>query len=90
MRSEFQMSNMGDPQLSVGQKFPSIQVFRDVVRESNIKKWKDIKFKRNYLAKCIVVCRDPGCKYRFYGRKCRRMSNLKLDHFSQTYLYDET
>jgi hypothetical protein len=38
----------------------------------------DIKFKKNYLAKCIVVCRDQGCM----GVSVRMMNHLKLDNFN--------
>jgi hypothetical protein len=69
-RTEFQETDMMSPQLCNGLKFPSIKVFREAVRESNIKNGKDIMFKKNYLARCIVVCREPDCTYRVYGRKC--------------------
>jgi hypothetical protein len=42
---------------------------------------KDIKFKKNYLAKCIVVCRDPECKYRLYGRKCNEEESFEIRSF---------
>ncbi len=62
------MTDMGNNDFVVGQKFSSIQVFRDAVRESNVNIGKDVKFKKNYLTKCIVVCRDTNCKNRIYGR----------------------
>jgi len=67
-RSEFHMTDMGSLDFVVGKKFPSIKVFRDAVRESNVNIGKDVYFKKNYLAKYIVVCRDTNCKYRIYGR----------------------
>jgi len=78
--SEFQMTNMGNPGFVVGQKFPSIQIFRDVVRECNVNMGKDVKFKNNYLAKCIVVCRDTR-KYRIYGRKCKDEESFEVRLF---------
>jgi hypothetical protein len=49
-------------------KFSSIQLFREVVREYNVKRGKDIKFEKNKKAKCVAVCMDPSCDYRMYGR----------------------
>jgi hypothetical protein len=76
--SEFHPSDLHNPQLCVGQKFPSIKLFREAVRDNNLRKGKDVFFKKNYLARCIVVCRDPGCKYRVYGRKCRDEESFEI------------
>jgi hypothetical protein len=43
-RIEFQENDMLNPQFSNGQRFPSIQVFREAIRESNLKNGKDIRF----------------------------------------------
>jgi hypothetical protein len=79
--SEFQMADLGHPEFVVGQKFSSIKIFRTAVRECNLSMGKDIKFKKNYLAKCIVVCRDPKCKYRLYGRKCKEEESFEIRSF---------
>jgi hypothetical protein len=76
--SEFQTVDMGNTEFVVGQKFPSIQVFRNAVRETNVNIGKDVEFRRNYLAKCIVVCRDTRCKYRIYGRKCKDEESFEV------------
>jgi len=75
------MTDMGNSEFVVGQKFPSIQVFKDAVKESNVNIGKDVKFKKNYLTKCIVVCRDTHCKYRIYGRKCKDEKSFKVRLF---------
>jgi hypothetical protein len=80
-RSEFHLTDMGNPEFVVGQKFPSIQVFREAVRECNAKMGKDVKFKRNYIAKCVVVCRDERCKYMIYGRKCKDEESFEVRSF---------
>jgi hypothetical protein len=77
-RTEFQQIDMYNPQLSNGLTFPSIKVFREAIRENNLRNGKDIKFKKNYQAKCIVVCKDPGCRYRVYGRKCKDEESFEI------------
>lgn len=50
-------------------KFPSSKMFREVMREENVLKGKDIKFKKNDSDNAIVVCRDAlKYEYRVYGR----------------------
>jgi hypothetical protein len=75
------MTNMGNPNFVVGHKFPSIQVVRDAVRKSNVNMGKDVNFKKNYLTKCMVVCRDTSCKYRIYGRQCKDEDSFKVRSF---------
>jgi hypothetical protein len=50
-------------------KFPDIKMFREAVRVYNLKKGKDILFKKNETSRCVAVCRDNRCKYRVYGKK---------------------
>ena len=69
---------MSNPQLSNGHRFSSIKVFREAIRENNLKNVKDIRFKKNYLAKWIVVCRDLGCRYRVYSRKCKDQESFEI------------
>jgi hypothetical protein len=76
--SEFQTVDMGNIEFVVGQKFPSIQIFKNAVRETNVNMGKDVKFKRNYLVKFIVVCRDTRCKYRIYGCKCKDKESFEI------------
>jgi hypothetical protein len=52
---------MQNPQLSTRQKFPSIKFFREIIRENDLRKRNDIRFKTNYLVKCIMACRDHYC-----------------------------
>ncbi|XP_059435398.1 uncharacterized protein LOC132168430 [Corylus avellana] len=86
-RTEFQQTDRSNPQLSNEQLFPSIKVFREAIRENNLKKGKDIRFKKNYLAKCIVVCRDPGCRYRVYGRKCKDQESFEIRSIQDKHTY---
>jgi hypothetical protein len=79
--SEFHLTDMGNNDFVVGQKFSSIQVFRDAVRESNVNMEKDVKFKKNYLAKCVVVCKDTSCKYRIYGHQCKYEESFEVRSF---------
>lgn len=65
---DFHQSDMAAPVLSNLLKFPSVQTFRDVVREANLLRGKDVKFKKNCSDKCIVVCREERCDYRIYAR----------------------
>jgi hypothetical protein len=66
---EFHSVDMGDPVLELEMKFPDIRTFREAIRMFNLKRGKDITFKRNERQKCIVVCKEPNCNYRVYARK---------------------
>jgi hypothetical protein len=81
------MTDMGNNDFVVGQKFSSIQVFRDAVRESNVNMGKDVMFKGNYIAKCIVVCRDTSYKYRIYGRQCKDEESFEVRSFQPVHSY---
>ncbi|XP_059446531.1 uncharacterized protein LOC132178091 [Corylus avellana] len=50
-------------------KFPNIKTFREVVRVYNVKRGKDVKFKKNETMRCVAVWRDAKCNYRVYARK---------------------
>ncbi|XP_062170546.1 uncharacterized protein LOC133876254 [Alnus glutinosa] len=67
--SEFHAVDREDPSLEVKMRFPDIQTFREVVRVFNLKRGKDITFKKNERKKCIVVCKEPKCNYRVYARQ---------------------
>jgi hypothetical protein len=86
-RIEFQQTDMYNPQLSNGLTFPSIKIFREAIRENNLRNKKDIRFKKNYLAKCIVVCRDPGCRYQVYGRKCKDEESFEIRSIQAKHTY---
>jgi len=52
-------------------KFSNIQMFREAVKEFNLKRGKDITFfflKKNERIKCIAVYKDPKCGYRVYAK----------------------
>jgi hypothetical protein len=77
---------MSNPQLSNGQRFSSIKVFKKAIRENKFKNGNDIRFKKNYLAKCIVVCRDPGYRYRIYNRKCKDQESFEIRSIQDKYI----
>lgn len=52
-----------------------------MVRESNVNTRKDVNFKKNYIAKCIVECRDTSCKYRIFGRQCKDEKSFEVRSF---------
>lgn len=66
---DFHVVDLDDPDIKLKQKFPDIKMFREAVKMYNVRRGKDIRFKRNERRKCIVVCRDPNCHYRVYGRQ---------------------
>jgi hypothetical protein len=86
-RTKFQETDMLNPQLSNGQRFSLIKLFREAIRESNLKNGKDIRFKKNYLTRCVVVCRDPSCRYRVYGRKCEDQETFEIRSIQDKHTY---
>ncbi|XP_062147750.1 uncharacterized protein LOC133856711 [Alnus glutinosa] len=70
--SEFHAMDLVNPSLKLKMKFSSLQLFREVVKQYNAQRGKDIQFVKNERARCVAVCRDPSCDYRVY---CRQMSD---------------
>jgi hypothetical protein len=66
---EFYEIDIPNPTLKLKMKFFSIQLFREAIRECNVKRWRDIKFEKMKKAKCVAMCRDPSCDYKVYGRQ---------------------
>ncbi|XP_059450972.1 uncharacterized protein LOC132181751 [Corylus avellana] len=66
---DFHVVDLNDPTLKLKMRFPNIQQFREAVKEYNVKRGKDICFKKNERMKCIAVCRDDKCRYRVYARQ---------------------
>lgn len=61
-------------------------MFRDVVREKNILKGTDIRFKKNYSDKVIVICRDaPKCEHRVYRRWMKGKKTFQIKTFHGTH-----
>ncbi|XP_059434802.1 uncharacterized protein LOC132167790 [Corylus avellana] len=56
-----------NPELHLYMTFPDIQTFREAVKEYNLLRGKEIRFKKNERRKSIVVCRDDKCRYRVYA-----------------------
>jgi hypothetical protein len=74
---DFHVVDLQDPTIKLEMQFSNIKMFREVVRVYNLKKGKDILFKKNETTKCIVVCRDTRYKY----RGCMRERCLVKNHF---------
>ena len=68
---DFHVVDLQDPSITIGMKFPNIEMFREAIRVYNVKKGKNIKFKRRERMRCVCVYKDARCKYRVYGRKMR-------------------
>lgn len=66
---EFHAVDIVDPVLTLKMKFANIQLFREAVKQFNLRRGKDIQFKKNERRRCVVVCRDPKCQYRVYARQ---------------------
>jgi hypothetical protein len=66
---DFHAVGLQDPTIKLEMKFSNIKMFRKAIRVYNLKKGKDILFKKNKTARCVAVCRDTRCKYRVYRRK---------------------
>jgi hypothetical protein len=75
---DFTHLDLQDPSITIGMKFPNIEMFREAIRVYNVKKGKDIKFKRSERNRCVCVCRDARCKYRVYGRKIRDEESFQV------------
>jgi hypothetical protein len=75
---EFQEIDLGNPELKLKIKFSSIQLFREAVKQYNVRRGKDIKFVKNERAKCVAVCRDPSCQYRVYGKQMLTEASFEL------------
>jgi hypothetical protein len=75
---EFQEIDIGNPELKLKMKFSSIQLFREAVKQYNVRRGKDINFVKNERVKCVAVCRDPSCEYRVYGRQMATEASFEL------------
>jgi len=64
---DFHAMDLKDPVLDLRMKFPNIYMFREAVKEFNVRRGKNIRFLKNERRKCIVVCKDPKCYYRVYA-----------------------
>jgi hypothetical protein len=67
----FDLSDMNNPTLVIGNTFRNASDFRKAVRQYNILRGKDLRFKKNELKRIVVVCKDSNCKYRVYGRQLK-------------------
>jgi len=67
--SEFHAMDLVNPNLKLKMKFSSLQLFREAVKQYNVRRGKDIQFVKDERVRCIAVCRGPSCDYRVYGRQ---------------------
>jgi hypothetical protein len=72
---------MMSPQLCNGLKFPSIKVFREAVRESNIKNEKDIMFKKIIWRGALWYAGNPIVRIGFMAVNAMMKRLLRLDQF---------
>jgi hypothetical protein len=70
-RVPFDPTDMSNPTLVVGNTFRNADEFRKAVRQYNILRGKDLKFKKNERKRIVVVCKDERCRYRVYGRQLK-------------------
>jgi hypothetical protein len=74
----FDLSDMKNPTLVIGNTFRNASDFRKAVRQYNILRGKDLRFKKNELKRIVVVCKDSNCKYRVYGRQLKNEQTFLL------------
>jgi hypothetical protein len=75
---EFRKVDLVNPNLKLKMKFSSIQLFREAVKQYNVRRGNDIRFEKNERAKCVAVCRDPSCGYRVYGRQMATDASFEI------------
>lgn len=74
---EFHAVNLKDPILGLRMKYPNIQLFKEAIKVFKVKKGMCIRFLKNERRKCILVCKDPKCRYRVYSQKWSKMTYFK-------------
>jgi hypothetical protein len=75
---EFHQVDMANPVLKLKMTFPNIQTFREAVKEYNVQRGKEIRFKKNDRRRSIVVCKDVKCKYRVCGRQVSNEQTFQI------------
>jgi hypothetical protein len=70
-RVHFDPTDMSNPTLVVGNTFRNADEFRKAVRQYNILRGKDLKFKKNERKMIVVVCKDERCRYWVYERQLK-------------------
>jgi hypothetical protein len=74
----FDLSDMNNPTLVIGNTFRNASDFRKAVRQYNILRGKELRFKKNELKRIVVVCKDSNCKYRVYERQLKNAQTFLL------------
>jgi hypothetical protein len=69
---------MNNLTLVVGNTFHDAADFRKAMRQYNIIRGKDMKFKKNEKKRIVIVCKDARCKYRVYGRQLKNEMTFLL------------
>jgi hypothetical protein len=54
-RLEFHKVDLVNPNLKLKMKFSSLQLFREAVKQYNVKRGKDIQFVKNERARCVAI-----------------------------------
>ncbi|XP_062166992.1 uncharacterized protein LOC133873286 [Alnus glutinosa] len=92
-RSEFHSIDLGDPTLELEMKFSNIQTFREAVRVFNLKRGKDITFKRNERQNYIIRWRvdvNPSMMYRAKSKANRKIYGKQEGQYARLWNYCET
>jgi hypothetical protein len=74
----FDLTDMNNLTLIVGNTFHNAVEFRKVVRQYNIIRGKDLKFKKNENKRIMIVCKDLRCEYRVYGKQLKNVMTFLL------------
>jgi hypothetical protein len=77
-RVPFDLTDMNNLTLIVGNTFHNAIEFRKAVRQYNIIRGKDLKFKKNENKRIMIVCKDLRCEYRVYGRQLKNVMTFLL------------
>jgi hypothetical protein len=86
----FDRSDISDPTLVVGNTFHDTDEFRKAIRQYNILRGKDLKFKKNEKKMIVVVCKDEMCRYRVYGRQLKNEMTFLLVSLRPKHNYNRT
>ena len=74
----FELTYINNPTLVVRNTFHNASHFRKAVKQYNIIRGKDLRFKKNELKRIVVVCKDSRCRYMVYERQLKNEQTFLL------------
>jgi hypothetical protein len=77
-RVPFDLSDMNNQTLVIGNTFCNASDFRKAIKQYNILRGKDLRFKKNEFKRIVVFCKDSNCRYRVYGRQLKNEQTFLL------------